>query len=222
MSLLVVVVSYRNSTSNHNLRQRTLPPSGVVSYRNSTSNHNDVRSNPLAVPLYLIEILHQTTTVRLAVDCLDRCILSKFYIKPQQLPYLLRVPVVVSYRNSTSNHNILILRSVSIMLYLIEILHQTTTGYCQCFRCRCCILSKFYIKPQLKLLPPVCLIVVSYRNSTSNHNAVYGSTQYCCVVSYRNSTSNHNAGLSAGGQVALYLIEILHQTTTPGRLFFFC
>ena len=171
MSLLVVVVSYRNSTSNHNLRQRTLPPSGVVSYRNSTSNHNDVRSNPLAVPLYLIEILHQTTTVRLAVDCLDRCILSKFYIKPQQLPYLLRVPVVVSYRNSTSNHNSKAIRRYSETLYLIEILHQTTTASAIGWLARelylieilhqtttprreisvsnSCILSKFYIKPQL-------------------------------------------------------------------------
>ena len=35
----------------------------VVSYRNSTSNHNDVAKSALALRLYLIEILHQTTTV---------------------------------------------------------------------------------------------------------------------------------------------------------------
>ena len=33
--------------------------------------------------LYLIEILHQTTTCGKCEDCLRRCILSKFYIKPQ-------------------------------------------------------------------------------------------------------------------------------------------
>ena len=35
------------------------------------------------------------------------------------------------------------------------------------------------------------------------------------VVSYRNSTSNHNLRLDAGDDVVLDLIEILHQTTTP-------
>ena len=33
--------------------------------------------------LYLIEILHQTTTLTLVVIIMRGCILSKFYIKPQ-------------------------------------------------------------------------------------------------------------------------------------------
>ena len=38
------------------------------------------------------------------------------------------------------------------------------------------------------------------------------------VVSYRNSTSNHNEGYEEMKEMLLYLIEILHQTTTfaPG------
>ena len=98
------------------------------------------------------------------------CILSKFYIKPQHRAARLKRETVVSYRNSTSNHNpfratrtlrrlylIEILhqtttakleKKIEEALYLIEILHQTTTGHSQCFRCCCCILSKFYIKPQ--------------------------------------------------------------------------
>ena len=143
--------------------------------------------------LYLIEILHQTTTMFVVTRLLFRCILSKFYIKPQPFAFALKRTSgcilskfyikpqllspsetrygVVSYRNSTSNHNTTILRSVSITLYLIEILHQTTTcGKCEdCLRrlylieilhqtttrrpsrlrFSCCILSKFYIKPQL-------------------------------------------------------------------------
>ena len=35
------------------------------------------------------------------------------------------------------------------LLYLIEILHQTTTSAEIINRLRCCILLKFYIKPQL-------------------------------------------------------------------------
>ena len=78
--------------------------------------------------LYLIEILHQTTTHCKCIQFTLCCILSKFYIKPQQRPSPVEISAVVSYRNSTSNHNISTLRSGSIMLYLIEILHQTTTS----------------------------------------------------------------------------------------------
>ena len=77
-------------------------------------------------------------------------------------------------------------------LYLIEILHQTTT-HCKCIQFTlCCILSKFYIKPQRENRYNDPRNVVSYRNSTSNHNffsQCYGNLE---VVSYRNSTSNHN------------------------------
>ncbi len=78
----------------------------VVSYRNSTSNHNLGGASIVRGGLYLIEILHQTTT----------------------------------------QSSILI---IHLLLYLIEILHQTTTVDDDVGRTLCCILSKFYIKPQL-------------------------------------------------------------------------
>ena len=56
----------------------------VVSYRNSTSNHNPPRPALRLLLLYLIEILHQTTTHPLPFWVPLGCILSKFYIKPQQ------------------------------------------------------------------------------------------------------------------------------------------
>ena len=143
--------------------------------------------------LYLIEILHQTTTLKRFILTLLRCILSKFYIKPQQR------------RQNRYDKD-------------------------------CCILSKFYIKPQPGLKPhgfsPVVsyrnstsnhnnvlyntirAAVVSYRNSTSNHNTAPSSSRWMMVVSYRNSTSNHNFPTADSTAVALYLIEILHQTTT--------
>ena len=142
--------------------------------------------------LYLIEILHQTTTVLPFLVILLRCILSKFYIKPQlrlerELAYCSCIlskfyikpqhprrhrptaescilskfyikpqlrcscncsTCVVSYRNSTSNHNVRGACAVVVGLYLIEILHQTTTRASTCVLPSCCILSKFYIKPQ--------------------------------------------------------------------------
>ena len=252
--------------------------------------------------LYLIEILHQTTTT-LVVVCLGRsCILLKFYIKPQLLTRKMPFCNVVSYWNSTSNHNSPQMMSSGLSLYLIEILHQTTTGSVAYLcaptlylieilhqtttkrrrkvpRSRCillkfyikpqrdkistsrnwgCILLKFYIKPQLRnhlyrkfascillkfYIKPQLLVlsfypgsVVSYWNSTSNHNRVELFLLGCNVVSYWNSTSNHNIQARRNWKykvvsywnstsnhnltllypiaIPLYLIEILHQTTT--------
>ena len=186
------VVSYRNSTSNHNRSWSIKRMRSVVSYRNSTSNHNVRRCVIKIDKLYLIEILHQTTTggwTKWIASCcilskfyikpqrptghgreLYGCILSKFYIKPQRVERFTFDGVVVSYRNSTSNHNKSGPISIDFKLYLIEILHQTTTSPTRTYVLPCCILSKFYIKPQLHhRFPPFCF-VVSYRNSTSNHN----------------------------------------------------
>ena len=98
------------------------------------------------------------------------CILSKFYIKPQPSALPLRQKRVVSYRNSTSNHNAVAYEPCFNELYLIEILHQTTTQQKYALEQMRCILSKFYIKPQLRLERELSYCVVSYRNSTSNHN----------------------------------------------------
>ena len=186
----------------------------VVSYRNSTSNHNPETTASTGWTLYLIEILHQTTTNPEKFLQYYCCILSKFYIKPQQMiergdkregcilsKFYIKPQLrlerelahcVVSYRNSTSNHNnarrqwrfqqlylIEILHQTTtivtatmplVLLYLIEILHQTTTEPSDFDKGESCILSKFYIKPQLRLERELARCVVSYRNSTSNHN----------------------------------------------------
>ena len=257
------VVSYRNSTSNHNQSDEDPPGSHVVSYRNSTSNHNRTRNMP---------------------DDDPGCILSKFYIKPQQRKIKSMEQQVVSYRNSTSNHNggaviltgnllylieilhqtttlhhagkersalylIEILhqttttrdgRNARIMLYLIEILHQTTTIGSVALLRVCCILSKFYIKPQLfgrrDPRPGRCILskfyikpqrcpslgdrrnVVSYRNSTSNHNVarLWEIVEMLYLIEILHQTTTF---LPASGTCPrLYLIEILHQTTTSGLI----
>ena len=143
---------------------------------------------------------------------------------------------VVSYRNSTSNHNGKGWLNRYDALYLIEILHQTTTTSLTSALPLRCILSKFYIKPQRLVVEGYSQAVVSYRNSTSNHNCLSGTQSKFSVVSYRNSTSNHNSAsllvvrlivvsyrnstsnhniwLSKATHKRLYLIEILHQTTT--------
>ena len=230
------VVSYRNSTSNHNTT--TIFRRFALLYLIEILHQTTTVFFPFltVLVLYLIEILHQTTTHGPHVKRFRRCILSKFYIKPQLCRRYLHNIGVVSYRNSTSNHNLVFSPSNRRVLYLIEILHQTTTHYGQLCRGFRCILSKFYIKPQLSALHCLQVWVVSYRNSTSNHNyprniclgigvvSYRNSTSnhnsndehifFGYVVSYRNSTSNHNVAVSYRSELWLYLIEILHQTTT--------
>ena len=235
------VVSYRNSTSNHNKTQGQPGGPRVVSYRNSTSNHNQKACLPSSSSLYLIEILHQTTTTGRGRA-------------PAPALYLIEIL-----------HQTTTMRKADVSfeeLYLIEILHQTTTYFSiepRSHRCilskfyikpqlpgravfdplGCilskfyikpqrnfgkhhidfsCILSKFYIKPQLLVFPEFAPPVVSYRNSTSNHNDADRYIFPRSVVSYRNSTSNHNNRAVHISVAQLYLIEILHQTTTSGLI----
>ena len=188
--------------------------------------------------LYLIEILHQTTTHCKCIQFTLCCILSKFYIKPQLQMYT----IYFTFRCILSKFYIkpqLVLEALLLPPCCIlskfyikpQLMMTTREGSMRC------ILSKFYIKPQrvhrrgyadrvvsyrnstsnhnsrsvLPIKPPV----VSYRNSTSNHNRGFCHRADHEVVSYRNSTSNHNIVHTMGRNTALYLIEILHQTTTP-------
>ena len=232
--------------------------------------------------LYLIEILHQTTTHCKCIQFTLCCILSKFYIKPQHpskvfARYQSCILSKFYIKPQLQMYTIYFTFRCILSKFYIKPQLQMYTIY---FTFRC-ILSKFYIKPQLVLeallLPPCCILskfyikpqprndqpaftqrcilskfyikpqhrerrgyadrVVSYRNSTSNHNSrsvlpikppvvsYRNSTSnhnrgFCHradheVVSYRNSTSNHNIVHTMGRNTALYLIEILHQTTTP-------
>ena len=91
--------------------------------------------------LYLIEILHQTTT-----DEVKR--LSRFAL------YLIEI----LHQTTTTAAR----RSMKKWLYLIEILHQTTTLWLLFGCCLGCILLKFYIKPQHTQRQVILQNVVSY------------------------------------------------------------
>ena len=191
-----IVVSYRNSTSNHNHIDTVRVDYIVVSYRNSTSNHNWKSFIVCSLVLYLIEILHQTTTI------------TKRY-KYRKVLYLIEILHQTTTRCQADQscgwlylieilHQTTTSRRFSDLvdrLYLIEILHQTTTVSSAPYAYSGCILSKFYIKPQHR----------------------FNWCFFLCVVSYRNSTSNHNQTAAIDTRIGLYLIEILHQTTTIFR-----
>ena len=187
--------------------------------------------------LYLIEILHQTTTLKRFILTLLRCILSKFYIKPQQRRqnrydkdccilskfYIKPQPglkphgfaPVVSYRNSTSNHNNVLYNTIRAAVVSYR---NSTSNHNRSSAMMLAIVVVSYRNSTSNHNTPTTESnigqVVSYRNSTSNHNTAPSSSRWMMVVSYRNSTSNHNFPTADSTAVALYLIEILHQTTT--------
>ena len=136
---------------------------------------------------------------------------------------------IVFYLYSTSNHNCHSFYLSPLPLYSIFILHQTTTdiplpselSYCilslfyikpqllQSWegRRRNCILSLFYIKPQQQNGNCSSIGIVFYLYSTSNHNlgtAYYGGL---AIVFYLYSTSNHNQTVegSYNSSIVFYL-----------------
>ena len=126
--------------------------------------------------LYLIEILHQTTTVEPIGSRRLCCILSKFYIKPQPTWRLYHINYccilskfyIKPQRKGTHKRA---RYGCILSKFYIKPQHfdfQKRVNYS-------CILSKFYIKPQLKLLRVRRVFVVSYRNSTSNHNSEFAT-----------------------------------------------
>ena len=143
--------------------------------------------------LYLIEILHQTTTAASTLLTYFSCILLKFYIKPQ----------LAWIRSYSAIRCILLKFYIKPQQAAVFPVWQVS-----------CILLKFYIKPQQQGLRPCDQHVVSYWNSTSNHNWTVRCFFRHYVVSYWNSTSNHNNPVEYEELTGLYLIEILHQTTT--------
>ena len=167
------VVSYRNSTSNHNGPAAFFGSHLVVSYRNSTSNHNQAREVIESLRLYLIEILHQTTT--LAALPLVPALLYLIEILHQTTTHRPRkLSLTKLYLIEILHQTTTLVRPViqEVSLYSIEILHQTTTPVTVIQLRPSCILSKFYIKPQHLTVCRVSHRVVSYRNSTSNHNGM--------------------------------------------------
>ena len=145
--------------------------SKVVSYRNSTSNHNRRPRRIWRDELYLIEILHQTTTywlrIRRRVQLYLIEILHQTTTRGRVEEVECELYLIEILHQTTTVVTAIGWRP---LLYLIEILHQTTTLRTLIRSMRRCILSKFYIKPQRVTLDFVLHTVVSYRNSTSNHN----------------------------------------------------
>ena len=164
------------------------------------------------------------------------CLISSFYIKPQRKGQDVIERDIVLYRLSTSNHNHwTTLASLNLLSYIV-FLHQTTTAASDVRWPYDCLISSFYIKPQLGswllVWVPYCLISSFYIKPQpsctaplSVHHCLISSfyikpqrkgnsaeTQW--IVLYRLSTSNHNRWWTSWHLARLSYIVFLHQTTT--------
>ncbi len=135
----------------------------VVPHSNSTSNHNDYEHYDYPEGLFLIPILHQTTTCRRGNLLIMRCSSFQFYIKPQ-LNFL----------------RLLHLKGCSSFQFYIKPQLSNT----QVCLHRCCSSFQFYIKPQLRISVDRTFVVVPHSNSTSNHNLAHGSNSYSARYTY--------------------------------------
>ena len=116
--------------------------------------------------LYLIEILHQTTTHCKCIQFTLCCILSKFYIKPQH-------PSKVFARYQSC---------ILSKFYIKPQLYR----HCDHYEL-CCILSKFYIKPQRVqascLIPRGCILSKFYIKP-QHPSKVFARYQSCILSKF--------------------------------------
>ena len=99
--------------------------------------------------LYLIEILHQTTTVCFALLTARTLYLIEILHQTTTVFRVISTDMslyLIEILHQTTT--LQMLNNYSQKLYLIEILHQTTTMRWILTAVSCCILLKFYIKPQ--------------------------------------------------------------------------
>ena len=122
------VVSYFNSTSNHNWILEFGSRTEVVSYFNSTSNHNAGEYRGLFRGLFLISILHQTTTYNVLRRFSGRLflisILHQTTTKRERYENFQKL-FLISILHQTTTHSSGVFSGLT--LFLISILHQTTT-----------------------------------------------------------------------------------------------
>ena len=181
----------------------------IVLYRLSTSNHNISAKRSEAESLSYIVFLHQTTTLGFW---------SRICNRLSYIVFLHQTTTLCSRGSS------------AISLSYIVFLHQTTTcgcarhvkGYClissfyikpqlaksTIMNFEHCLISSFYIKPQLLLLVGIdnlnCLISSFYIKPQPAH----GLRRLRQIVLYRLSTSNHNQGQRTTNRARIVLYRL--------------
>ena len=192
------VVSYLDSTSNHNGRWVPMLVRIVVSYLDSTSNHNNCLASLEISLLFHILILHQTTTEKIRKIIALSCFISWFYIKPQRLH--------LSWINKRS----CFISWFYIKPQLDDVIDLITS---------CCFISWFYIKPQLKIATlaqaaALFHILILHQTTTHFHFHITLLLLFHILILHQTTTITSYQNM----WILLFHILILHQTTTRNQI----
>ena len=176
--------------------------------------------------LSYIVFLHQTTTTCKVTQKYMHCLISSFYIKPQQsrclgseLEHCLILSFYIKPQLQRISH-----RSSQIVLYCLSTSNHNrpSSGVTSGCIVLYCLSTSNHNSP---LCVPVSVFIVLYCLSTSNHNCHVLVSDGCLIVLYCLSTSNHNSRGCIEPTAKLSYIVFLHQTTTPylsGHRLFYC
>ena len=117
---------------------------------------------------------------------LSSCVISYFYIKPQPDLSKSKAISVVLYLTSTSNHNPCGKCYACLMLCYILLLHQTTTDRCHRISPRrLCYILLLHQTTTWQQAPPLSdRCVISYFYIKPQLQPTLKSVSYCCVISY--------------------------------------
>ena len=144
------------------------------------------------------------------------CISLYSYIKPQRLFKSEKNRRVVYLYIPTSNHNLFLLQTKKMQLYIFIFLHQTTTDeeddvWTQELYIFIFLHQTTTVRPSL-CYPICCISLYSYIKP----QRVRSSSAHLLVVYLYIPTSNHNHDVFVNFAKQLYIFIFLHQTTTGG------
>ena len=144
--------------------------------------------------LFLIPILHQTTTTQAQANPIVGCSSFQFYIKPQ------RPARSLPERSRCSSFQ-----------FYIKPQRRTIRSASS----PCCSSFQFYIKPQLPSRSPISdtslfLIPILHQTTTLNNVRCGANKLFLIPILHQTTTAQQEAAI----QEQLFLIPILHQTTT--------
>ena len=142
-----------------------------------------------------IVFLHQTTTSSLSLIALTNCLISSFYIKPQQWLCGQWLALIVLYRLSTSNHNT---KERVNGAYFIVLYRLSTSNH--------------NLNRSVAWLLPLSYIVFLHQTTTLTHRDFCASVLSYIVFLHQTTTVS---GLLTNIDSLSYIV-FLHQTTTEG------
>ena len=165
--------------------------------------------------MFLLAVIHQTTTLMLTPRTLTECFYWRLYIKPQPRTFALSQITSVSIGGYTSNHNRPPAIYAGLGVFLLAVIHQTTTiEYNLTPVAKVFLLAVIHQTTtgsvSLHLLNWVFLLAVIHQTTTEQYYTRYTKAVFLLAVIHQTTTTPILRLLN----VLVFLLAVIHQTTT--------